>query len=377
MIRIRRIRAVVRKEWLQILRDRRSLFLALGIPMIMIVMFGWALKMDVTYIKTVVYDQDRSVISRDFISKFSNIRYFDIVDYVYDYDDVVRLMDLGKIKAAIVIPEEFAEDIKAGRGSDVQLIADGTDPLTAQVLAGYVSAITSRYSQEYVLEGLSKAGLSITEPFLDVSIRVWFNPELESKNFIIPGFIAVIMMIIAGLLTSLTFAREWERGTMEQLVSTPIKVPELVFGKLIPYVELGIIDFLLITVVGTLVFRVPLKGNILLLFLLTLIFLVGAMSLGMLISIVAKKQVLASQMAILATFLPSFLLSGFVFPIPNMPVVLRAITYGVTARYFVTILKGIFLKGIGLSILWIQGLLLIVFSSVVLILAMRKFKKEL
>ncbi|MBN1573086.1 MAG: ABC transporter permease [Deltaproteobacteria bacterium] len=376
-MRIRRIRAVVRKEWLQILRDRRSLFLALGIPMIMIVMFGWALKMDVTYIKTVVYDQDRSVISRDFISKFSNIRYFDIVDYVYDYDDVVRLMDLGKIKAAIVIPEEFAEDIKAGRGSDVQLIADGTDPLTAQVLAGYVSAITSRYSQEYVLEGLSKAGLSITEPFLDVSIRVWFNPELESKNFIIPGFIAVIMMIIAGLLTSLTFAREWERGTMEQLVSTPIKVPELVFGKLIPYVELGIIDFLLITVVGTLVFRVPLKGNILLLFLLTLIFLVGAMSLGMLISIVAKKQVLASQMAILATFLPSFLLSGFVFPIPNMPVVLRAITYGVTARYFVTILKGIFLKGIGLSILWIQGLLLIVFSSVVLILAMRKFKKEL
>ena len=164
---------------------------------------------------------------------------------------------------------------------------------------------------------------------------------------------------------------------MEQLVSTPIKVPELVFGKLIPYVELGIIDFLLILVVGTLVFRVPLKGNILLLFLLTLIFLVGAMSLGMLISIVAKKQVLASQMAILATFLPSFLLSGFVFPIPNMPVVLRAITYGVSARYFVTILKGIFLKGIGLSILWIQGVLLIIFSSVVLALAMKKFKKEL
>ncbi len=377
MIRIRRIRAVVKKEWLQILRDRRSLFLALGIPMLMIVLFGWALKLDVTDVRTVVYDQDRSVISRDFISKFSHIRYFDIVDYVYDYDDVVRLMDLGKIKAAIVIPKGFAKDIKAGRGSDVQLIADGTDPLTAQVLAGYVSAITSRYSQEYVLEGLSKAGLSITKPFLDVSVRVWFNPELESKNFIIPGFIAVIMMVIAGLLTSLTFAREWERGTMEQLVSTPIKVPELVFGKLIPYVELGIIDFLLILVVGTLVFRVPLKGNILLLFLLTLIFLVGAMSLGMLISIVAKKQVLASQMAILATFLPSFLLSGFVFPIPNMPVVLRAITYGVSARYFVTILKGIFLKGIGLSILWIQGVLLIIFSSVVLALAMKKFKKEL
>jgi ABC-2 type transport system permease protein len=299
------------------------------------------------------------------------------VDYVYDYDEVVRLMDLGEIKAAIVIPNGFAKDIRAGRGSEVQLIADGTDPLTAQVLAGYVSAITSGYSQEYVIEGLSRAGLGIAEPFLDVSVRVWFNPELESKNFIIPGFIAVIMMVIAGLLTSLTFAREWERGTMEQLISTPIKVPELVIGKLIPYVELGIIDFILVTVVGTLVFNVPLKGSVLLLFLLTLIFLIGAMSLGMLISIVAKRQVLASQMAILATFLPSFLLSGFVFPIPNMPAILRAITYAVSARYFVTILKGIFLKGIGLSILWVQGVLLIVFSVVVLALSMRKFKKEL
>ncbi len=377
MIQIRRIRAVVRKEWQQILRDRRSLFLALGIPMLMIVLFGWALKLDVDNIKTVIYDQDRSSLSRDFISKFTATPYFNIVTYVDDYDEVIALMDRGKIKAAIVIPKGFEKNIKTGRENNVQLITDGTDPLTAQVFMGYVSAITSRYSQKYVLEGLSRVGISLTQLPLDVSVRVWFNPELESKNFIIPGFIAVIMMVIAGLLTSLTFAREWERGTMEQLISTPIKVPELIIGKLIPYVELGIIDFFLAVIIGTLIFGVPLKGSIVLLFVLILIFLIGAMSLGMLISIIAKKQVLASQMAIMVTFLPSFLLSGFVFPISNMPPVLQAITYVVSARYCVTILKGIFLKGVGLSILWVQGGFLMVFSLVVLILAMKKFKKEL
>ncbi len=377
MIQIRRIRAVARKEWRQILRDRRSLFLALGIPMLMIILFGWALKLDVDNIKTVIYDQDRSSLSRDYISKFSSTPYFNIVTYVDDYIDVVDLMDRGKIKAAIVIPKGFEKNIKTGRENNVQLITDGTDPLTAQVLMGYVSAITSKYSQKYVMEGLSRAGLSTSRPALDVSVRVWFNPELESKNFIIPGFIAVIMMVIAGLLTSLTFAREWERGTMEQLISTPIKVPELIIGKLIPYVELGIIDFFLAVIVGTLIFGVPLKGSLVLLFVLILIFLIGAMSLGMLISIIAKKQVLASQMAIMVTFLPSFLLSGFVFPISNMPPVLQAITYVVSARYCVTILTGIFLKGVGLSILWVQGGLLIMFSLVILGLAMRKFKKEL
>jgi drug efflux transport system permease protein len=377
MIQIRRMRAVARKEWQQILRDRRSLFLALGIPMLMIVLFGWALKLDVDNIKTVIYDQDRSSLSRDFISKFTATPYFNIVTYVNDYDEVIDLMDRGKIKAAIVIPKGFEKNIKTGRESNVQLITDGTDPLTAQVLMGYVSAITSRYSQGYVLEGLARAGLPTSQPALDVSVRAWFNPELESKNFIIPGFIAVIMMVIAGLLTSLTFAREWERGTMEQLISTPIKVPELIIGKLIPYVELGIIDFFLAVIVGTLIFGVPLKGSFVLLFVLILIFLIGAMSLGMLISIIAKKQVLASQMAIMVTFLPSFLLSGFVFPISNMPPVLQAITYVVSARYCITILKGIFLKGIGLSILWVQGGLLIMFSFVILGLAMKKFKKEL
>jgi ABC-2 type transport system permease protein len=374
---IRRIRAVWRKEWKQIVRDKRSLALSLGIPMLLIVLFSWALKLDVSDIKTIVLDRDRTPQSRAYIERFSHIEYFDIISYTDKYDEIVRLMDEGQVKAAVVIPRGFGADLKAGRPTEVQLIADGTDPLTAQVLVGYVSVITSLFSEEYIIERVSRAGVPVTGLPLDARIRVWFNPELESKNFIIPGLIAVIMMVIAGLLTSLTVAREWERGTMEQLISTPVKVPELIIGKLVPYVELGLIDFVLALLVGTLIFGVPLKGSVVLLFSLTLIFLVGAMSMGILISIVAKKQVQASQMAILATFLPGFILSGFVFPISNMPFVLKAITYVVPARYFVTILKGIFLKGVGLAVLWWEGLLLLIFTGLMFALAMRKFKKEL
>lgn len=376
-MKIRRIRAVTRKEWKQIIRDTRSLMLSLGIPMLLIVLFSWALKLDVSNIRTVVLDRDKTPTSRAYIERFAHIEYFDIIGYTDEYSEIIERIDVGEVKAAIVIPRGFGADLKAGRGAEVQLIADGTDPLTAQVLVGYVSAITAVFSQEYILQALSRAGVTVGRAPLDARVRVWFNPELESKNFIIPGLIAVIMMVIAGLLTSLTIAREWERGTMEQLISTPVKVSELLIGKLIPYVELGLIDFVLALLVGTLIFNVPLKGSLILLFALTLIFLVGAMSLGILISIVAKKQVQASQMAILATFLPSFILSGFVFPISNMPLILKAITYVVPARYFVTILKGIFLKGVGLTILWWEGLLLLIFTMVILMMAMRKFKKEL
>jgi ABC-2 type transport system permease protein len=376
-MKLRRIRAVTRKEWKQIVRDTRSLTLSLGIPMLLIVLFSWALKLDVSDIKTLIIDRDKTPASRDYVGRFAHIEYFDIVGYSDDYNEAIHGIDVGDLEAVIVIPKGFGADLKADRGAEVQLIADGADPLTAQVLVGYVSAITSIFSQEHILEALSKAGVRAGTMPLDVSVRVWFNPEMESKNFIIPGLIAVIMMVIAGLLTSLTIAREWERGTMEQLISTPVTVPELLIGKLIPYVELGLIDFVLALLVGTLIFNVPLKGSLVLLFALTLVFLVGAMSLGLLISIVAKKQVQASQMAILATFLPSFILSGFVFPIANMPLILKAITYIVPARYFVTILKGIFLKGVGLTVLWWEGLLLIAFSAVIFVVALKKFKKEL
>jgi ABC-2 type transport system permease protein len=376
-MRSKRIKAVAKKEWLQVKRDTRSLLLALGIPMLMIVLFGWALKLDVDNIRTIIYDMDKTAQSRELISRFDATHYFTIVDYTDNYKEIIRRMDRGDVSAAIVIPHGFSRELKAGDKTEIQLIADGTNSLSAQILIGYVSAITTAYSETYVLEGLKRVGITAKKLPVDIRMRVWFNPELESKNFIIPGLIAVIMMIIAGLVTSLTVAREWERGTMEQLISTPIKASELVLGKLIPYVGLGFFDFILAVSVGTLIFGVPLKGNLVLLFVLSVVFLIGAMAFGILISINAKKQLMASQIAILTTFLPAFLLSGFVFPISNMPYIIQAITYVIPARYFVTILKGIFLKGVGVSVLFAEGFFLLVFTLVVVSASVRRFKKEL
>ncbi len=212
---------------------------------------------------------------------------------------------------------------------------------------------------------------------LDVRPRVWFNPDLESKNYIIPGLIAVIMMVIAALLTSLTVAREWERGTMEQLISTPVKGRELILGKLLPYFAIGMFDVLLAVLMGEFLFQVPLRGNVALLFAMAAIFLVGALSLGMVISVVTKSQLLASQLAMVMTFLPAFLLSGFMYAISNMPKPIQMVTYLIPARYFVALLKGIYLKGIGLDILFIEAGLLTIFGVMMIVLANVKFKKKL
>jgi ABC-2 type transport system permease protein len=256
----------------------------------------------------------------------------------------------------------------------VQAIVDGSDSNTATIALNYLEGIAARYSTRLVTERL---GMRLQAMPLESRPRVWFNPELQSKNYIVPGLIAVIMMVIAALLTSLTVAREWERGTMEQLIATPIRVPELVLGKLLPYFGIGVFDVGLAALVGTRVFGVPFRGSLVLFFGLTLIFILGTLSLGILVSILAKSQIIASQVAMVVTFLPAFLLSGFVFDIGNMPGWLQAITHVVPARYFVTILKGIFLKGIGLRDLAFEALFLAIFGLLVTAAATRSFRKRL
>ena len=237
--------------------------------------------------------------------------------------------------------------------------------------------VTEIYSQEMSLRQLHRSGSPAVQIPLDVRQRVWFNPDLESKNYIIPGLIAVIMMVIAALLTSLTVAREWECGTMEQLISTPVKGHELILGKLLPYFAIGLLDVAVAVVMGQFLFHVPLHGNVALLFGMASIFLMGVLAMGMTVSIVAKGQLLASQLAMTLTFLPSFLLSGFMFMIANMPRPLQFVTYLVPARYFVALLKGIYLKGVGLEILAGDALLLVVFGVVMVVVANVKFKKKL
>jgi ABC-2 type transport system permease protein len=372
-----RVRAMARKEFLHVLRDPRSLVAAIAIPMLMLVLYGYALTLDVDNVPLAVWDQSGTAASRDLLSRFSGSRYFAITHYVYNYADLERAIDSREALAGLVIPRDFADRTEAGRDTSVQFIVDGSDSGTATLALGYASAVTLSYSEDIAMRALRRVGGRDLEPPLDFRPRVWFNSDLESRNFIIPGLIAVIMMIIAALLTSLTVAREWERGTMEQLISTPVRGPELVLGKLLPYFVLGLVDMIIAVVMGEFLFGVPLRGSVPLLFAVAAVFLVGAMALGLLISIVAKNQLVANQVAMVATFLPAFLLSGFVFSIANMPQALRLVTYAVPARYFVTIIKAIYLKGVGLEILGGEVLLLVVFAVVVLAAANLLFKKRL
>jgi ABC-2 type transport system permease protein len=359
---LRRTTAVARKEFLHVLRDPRSLGMAIAIPMLMLVLFGYALTLDVDHVPMVIWDRSGSPTSREFISRFAGSRYFTIVGRVLSDEEMERAIDTRQATVALVIPYDFADRVGSGRQAAVQLIVDGSDSNRASIVLAYAESVTGTYSEEVAVQTLRRAGLPPIRQPLDFRPRVWFNSDLESRNYIVPGLIAVIMMVIAALLTSLTVAREWERGTMEQLISTPVTGRELILGKLIPYFAIGMVDVLLAVLMGEFVFRVPLRGSVALLFGMASIFLAGTLAMGMLISIVAKGQLVASQVAILTTFLPK---------------VIQAVTYAVPARYFITLLKGIYLKGVGLDVLSVEAAFLIVYTVVMVLLANLAFKKKL
>lgn len=369
--------AIARKEYLHILRDPRSLGMGIVIPVILLLLFGYALSLDVDNVPTIVWDQSESQVSRDFLSGFQGSRYFSIVQFAHSYAEVDRSIDSAEALVALVIPRDFADLIESGRAAPVQVIVDGSDSDTADTAIGYAETVAQSYSQNAAVQDVQrKTGSTLNLP-LDYRPRTWYNEDMESKNYIVPGLIAVIMMVIAALLTSLTIAREWERGTMEQLISTPVKGPELILGKLFPYFTIGMFDVLLAVLMGEFLFDVPLRGSIPLLFGMAAVFLVGALSLGIFISVVTKSQLLASQLAMVLTFLPSFLLSGFMYAISNMPQPIQIITYVIPATYFVSLLKGIYLKGIGLEVMAVQAGLLGAFGAAMVILANVKFKKKL
>jgi ABC-2 type transport system permease protein len=351
--------------------------MAVAIPMLLLVLFGYALTLDVDRVPLVVWDQSQTQASRDFVSRFSASRYFVVEDYVRNYREVERAVDSSRSLAALVVPGHFASRVASGQVAPVQVIVDGSDSNTATIALGYANAVAQAYSQDIALSVMRRAGASQLAVPLDVRPRVWFNAEMESRNYIIPGLIAVIMMVIAALLTSLTVAREWERGTMEQLISTPVRGPELILGKLLPYFAIGLVDVLLAVLMAEFLFEVPMRGSPALVFAFAAVFLTGALSLGMLISIVTKSQLLASQLAMVLTFLPSFLLSDFMYAVSNMPAPIQAVTYAIPARYFVGALKGIYLKGIGLEVMAFEAGLLTVFAVVVMTVATATFKKAL
>jgi len=373
---LKRVKAIANKEFIQIWRDPRSLALGIAIPVILIVLFGYALSLDIDNVPTAVWNQDKSKASVDFLLNFKNSRYFKIYAYYDNYRDIERDINFGRAMIGMVIPKDFSRYLDSGQQAPVQVIMDGSDSNTAQIALGYVKSVVYTYNVKIVTNALRMVGAPAVN-ILDLRTRVWFNQDFASKNFIVPGLIAIIMMIIAALLTSLTVAREWERGTMEQLIATPVRPAELIIGKFIPYFVIGLLDLVVAVIMGKFVFDVPLRGNIFLLFILSSVFLTGALALGIYISTVAKNQLMASQLALLISFLPTFLLSGFTYEIFNMPTVVQALTYFIPARYFITILRGIYLKGIGISDLWFETLCLVIFTYLATGTAIMKFKKKI
>lgn len=374
---LRRLKAVAKKEFLHVLRDPRSLMMGIGMPMMLLFLFGYALTLDVDRVPLAVWDQSQTGESREFISRFSGSRYFDLRIYTDNYRRIEQAIDEREALIALVIPSDFARRLSLGEAAVVQTIVDGSDPNTATIALGYADATALAFSRQVAVRQMQRAGLTPRLPALELRPRVWFNTDMVSRNFIFPGLIAVVMMIMAAILTSLCIAREWETGTMEQLMVTPVTATELIFGKLVPYFCIGLLDLILCVGVGEFFFDVPLSGSIWLLTPLAMLFLFGALSFGMLLSIITKSQLLASQLGIVTTILPAFLMSGFIFPIENMPLPIQAVTHIITARYFVFILRGIYLKDVGMSVLWPEVLFLAAFGVIVMTVAIIKFKKKI
>ncbi|MDO8489626.1 MAG: ABC transporter permease [Candidatus Omnitrophota bacterium] len=373
---LKRIRAVAWKEFIQIKRDIRSLGLAIAIPIFMLLVFGYGLSLDIDHVRTLIWNQDASSqLTTNFLLNFKNSKYFKIVGYTDNYGDITRKINNGQIMMALVIPKDFSHFLESGKTAPLQLIVDGSDANTALIALGYVRSIVSKYNVDLLTQAFASHGLNPVKT-VDAQTRVWFNMGLVSTWFIIPGVIAMIIMIISAYLIAITISREWERGTMEQLISTPVKGHELIIGKIIPYFIIASFDLIVGMLMARFLFAVPFRGSYFLLIVLSSLFLTGALSQGILISVSSKTQLMATQLASLTTLIPTMLLSGFIYPIFNMPKFIQVITYLIPARYYIVVLRDLFLKGNGIGVIWDEAVFLLLFAFTMFMLAIKKFKKK-
>lgn len=374
---LKRLAAIASKEIIQIRRDVRSLAIVVLMPVIMVLLFGYGVSLDLKHLPVYAFDRDGSQASQDLLRRFQSSRYFAIAGVANSYPEVAQAIDRGNATLAIVIPPDFSERLHHGGPLEIQAIVDASDDNTANLAVGYAQGVLQSYSADLQVEWREQRGLPRQSVPLSTEVRTWFNEDLESSAFIVPGVLALVMTVIGAFLTSLTVAREWERGTMEQLISTPVTAAEIMLGKLLPYFVIGMVDVGLATALALYWFRVPFRGTMAALFLSSALFLVVLLSLGFFISVVAKTQLAASQIALIVTFLPAFLLSGFLFAIEQMPLFIQYVTRVLPARYYVSVLKKIFLKGTSLELLYADLLPLALFALLLLLLATRAFKKKL
>lgn len=373
-----RLKALLKKEFIQMRRDKGTLILMLILPVIQLLIFGFAINLDVKNLPTAIYDSDKSQESRALITKFQNSQYFSIKYNVDSAKDVATLIDKGEVKAAIVIPHDYARKIYRHESSEVQVVLDASDPTTASSALNAAQAIGKMLSIGIIQGRLESSGSAVffkDEP-IDIKPRPWYNPNLVTSNFMVPGLLGIILTLTMVLVTSMALVREKERGTIEQLIVTPIKTWELMLGKIVPYIFIGYIQITVAIIVGYFIFHVPITGSLLLLYALTIPFMLAALGLGMLISTIAKTQ----DQALLMSFgilLPTILLSGFIFPRHSMPLFFNLIGYLIPATYYLEILRAIIMKGVGISYLYQQTLLLMLYAVVVIMLGIHRFKKKL
>ncbi len=373
---IRRLIPIIKKEFRQISRDKRVLAILTLVPAIMLLINGYAMNFDVSHVKMAVIDQEKSRRSREFIDAFVTSGYFDYVEYLATAEEASRMIDNAKIRIAIVIPPDFSEKILSNDVADVQIIVDGMDSNTASTIVAYVQAVTIQYSQRIVLKNLAKMGKGSYIP-VQYETRVWYNPELKSAKFLVPGLIGFILAITAVIATSLSIVREKERNTIEQIDVSPVRPAELVVGKMIPYALISLVAAALVITAAYLMFDVVVKGSLFYLFGTTLLFICAALSIGLFISTIADSQQVAFQLASILSMVPTIVLSGFIFPIHSMPWWLQILSNITPAKFYLVILRSIVLKGVGLSAFWDQICYLLIFISVLLLISIRRFKKTI
>lgn len=370
------LRYIVKKEFLHIRRDKKILPIIIVAPILQLIVFGYAANFDIKNIPTAVYDLDKTPESRRYLDLYFSSGYFVRVAELDRYDEVDRYLDTGKASIAIVIPAGFGKKLSSNSSVNVQVIINGVDSIMGSVGLNYINNINARYCINAIKQKVEKIG-RLELSIIEVQDRVWYNPELKSRNYMIPAILAMILMIMTMMLTSMAIVREKEVGTIEQLIVTPVKKHQIIIGKLLPFVIIGLIDVLLITAVAILWFGVPLKGSFWLLLFASLLFLLNTLGLGLLVSTVSRTQQQAMMTVMFFIMMPFIYLSGFVFPIENMPKPVQYVTYLIPLRYFLAIVRGIFLKGVGLKALLGNILTLAVFGVAILLISVARFRKSL
>ena len=372
---LKRTLAIAKKEIRQLKRDSRLLFVIFFFPVFLLIIFGYAVNFDVKHIQIAVYDQDKSELSRDFIRSLTNSEYFDLQYYLESEIRINTFLDEKKVQCVVVIPNDFSKNLNSRKDADIQFLIDGVDGNTATIIQNYVTGASTSFGQKINAEMLARTGRKNFQP-ISLESRFWFNPDLETTKFLIPGLIAMILIVIAVVTVSLSLVREKEKGTMEQLNVSSLSTIELLLGKNFPYVILSLINAAFILIAGYLLFGVEVKGSILLLFITTLIFLLASTSLGIFVSVISDSQQVAFTIATFLSLLPSVILSGFIFPIDSMPAAVQVITNITPAKFFIVILRAIMLRGVGLEAFWQQVIYLLIFALVMMIVSTIINKKK-